>query len=414
MLEARIISVGSEMMLGQLIDTNAAWLSQRLAEIGIAVVEHITVADDQTRIEAALAGAAKPESVVLVTGGLGPTEDDLTRHALATVLEAPLELHEESLDRIREFFRSRGRKMADRNAIQAMFPHGSEPLENPCGTAPGIRALCGDAIIYVTPGVPREMKVMFDRHILPDLMSRSGGQIVVTESLHCFGTGESDIGQQIADLMEPGRQPAVGTRVDEGVISVRIVACGHPDQARQQVAETAGIVEARLGTLVFGRGDDTLASAVGQLLQANGQTVAVAESCTGGLIAKWLTDVSGSSAYFLGGVVAYANTAKRVLLGVQPQLIETHGAVSEPVARAMACGCRERFGTDFALAVTGIAGPGGGTTDKPVGLVYTTLADTSDCRVVEHRFGAHMDRHAIRRRTASAALNMLRLHLLER
>ena len=414
MLEARIISVGSEMMLGQLIDTNAAWLSQRLAEIGIAVVEHITVADDQTRIEAALAGAAKPESVVLVTGGLGPTEDDLTRHALATVLEAPLELHEESLDRIREFFRSRGRKMADRNAIQAMFPHGSEPLENPCGTAPGIRALCGDAIIYVTPGVPREMKVMFDRHILPDLMSRSSGQIVVTESLHCFGTGESDIGQQIADLMEPGRQPAVGTRVDEGVISVRIVACGHPHQARQQVAEAAGIVEARLGTLVFGRGDDTLASAVGQLLQANGQTVAVAESCTGGLIAKWLTDVSGSSAYFLGGVVAYANTAKRVLLGVQPQLIETHGAVSEPVARAMACGCRERFGTDFALAVTGIAGPTGGTTDKPVGLVYTTLADTSDCRVVEHRFGAHMDRHAIRRRTASAALNMLRLHLLER
>jgi len=414
MLEARIISVGSEMMLGQLIDTNAAWLSQRLAEIGIAVVEHVTVGDDQTRIEEALAGAAKPGTVVLVTGGLGPTEDDLTRHALATLLEAPLELHEASLDRIRDFFRSRGRKMADRNAIQAMFPRDTEPLENTCGTAPGIRARRGDAIIYVTPGVPREMKVMFDRHVLPDLVSRSGGQVVIAESLHCFGTGESDIGQQISDLMQPGRQPAVGTRVDEGVISVRIVACGHLKQARQKVAETAGIVEARLGTLVFGRGDETLASAVGRLLQAHGQTVAVAESCTGGLVAKWITDVPGSSAYFLGGVVAYANTAKRDLLGVQPQLIETHGAVSEPIARAMACGCRERFGSDFALAVTGIAGPAGGTTDKPVGLVYTALAGKSDCRVVEHRFGAHMDRDAIRRRTASAALNMLRLHLLDR
>lgn len=411
-MQAAILSIGSELVLGQVLETNGAWLCRQLARIGIPVVACVTVGDDLEQIRLAIAAASKSADVVLVTGGLGPTEDDLTRTALARALGTALELDQPSLERVREFFAHRGRAMPERNKIQAMFPKGAEPIVNTCGTAPGIRARLGRARLYLMPGVPREMRTMFERDVLTHLVSEAPAEVVVTEELHCFGLGESTIAQRLGELMQPGRTPAVGTGVSEGIITVRITDRGPPQQVRRTIEATIRQVRARLGDLIFGCGAETLASAVAQLLVQHGKTVCTAESCTGGLIAQRLTDLPGSSAYFLGSVVAYSNQVKTELLGVDPELIDSQGAVSARVAQAMAVQARAKFGSHLAVAVTGIAGPTGGSPAKPVGLVYIALADADRCRATEHRFGPEQPRPVIRDRTASTALNMLRLHLL--
>jgi len=413
-MDAIILSIGSELVLGQSVDTNSSWLSARLGEIGLNVIGHVTVGDDLEPIRRQIERACAEASVVLITGGLGPTADDLTRQALAAAMGVDLVLLPEWLDRIRTFFTCRGRQMPEANAIQARFPTGSEPIENTCGTAPGIRASLGQATIFALPGVPAEMQEMFERSVRPELADRSGGAVLLTTTLHCFGAGESDIAHQIADLMARGCNPAVGTTAKQGVISVRIFARGDSaEQARQRLEHTAREVRRRLGTLIFGQDAEPLAAAVAHLLITRRQTVSVAESCTGGLIAKRLTDVSGSSTYFHAGLVTYANEAKSHLLGVPADLIERCGAVSEPVARVMAERCRELNTTDYALSVTGIAGPQGGSPDKPVGLIYIGLADAAGCTVTRNLFGQFLARDDIRQRTASTALNLLRLHLLE-
>jgi nicotinamide-nucleotide amidase len=410
---ARLISIGTELALGQTVDTNSAWLAQQLARAGIVCDRHVTVGDDRSVIAQIIRESAAAAPLVIITGGLGPTPDDLTRESLADVLSAPLELHESMLSQIEEFFRQRGRTMHDRNRVQAMIPVGAVPIENLRGTAPGISARIGDARIFALPGVPDEMRAMFERSVWPRIVAAADGRAIVQRVIHSFGMSESEIGHRIADLMERGRNPSVGTSAADLIISIRInAAAAPPDEAARLADSDAAEVRSRLGHCIFGEGEQSLATAVAQLLIGRGATVATAESCTGGLIATRLTDVPGSSAYFVQGLVTYANEAKERLLGVAAGLLREHGAVSEPVAEAMADRCRKISGTDYALSVTGIAGPTGATADKPIGLVYVALAGPAGVKARELRLGATLTRAQVRDRAAKAALNMLRLQLL--
>lgn len=413
-MKAIILAIGNELTLGQTVDTNSAWLSRRLAEIGIPVAMHVTVADELEAVTAEIRRACLAADYVLITGGLGPTEDDLTRHALAAAMGGVnLQLREECLEQIKCFFGRRQRPMPSANTIQAMFPVGSEPIENTCGTAPGIRARIGSAEVFAMPGVPREMRVMYDRDVRPPLAARSAGQIILSRVLWCYGAGESEMGDLIRDLMERGRNPTVGTTAQQTVIGVRIAALGSSvEEATRLLNETDAEIRRRLGTMVFGTDEETLWHAVGRLLIDRRRTVATAESCTGGLIAKSLTDLPGSSVYFLNGFVTYSNQAKSQMLDVPADLIARDGAVSESVAECMAVNCRRLSGADYALSVTGIAGPGGGTPEKPVGLVYIGLADKDGCEVSRHLIGEIFTREEVRDRARKLALNRLRLRLL--
>lgn len=408
---AIILSVGTELTSGQTVDTNSAYLACRLAELGILTEAHYVVDDHQGRIAEALNRAVAAAPVVVISGGLGPTADDLTRQALAQAMGVDLVLDEPSLRHIEAFFRLRGRQMNETNRIQAMVPRTAEALHNAAGTAPGIFARLGRAQVFVVPGVPSEMRHMAQEHILPRLAAVAGQSRTVFRTVHTFGHGESDVAVRIQDLMGRESNPLVGTTVAGGVVSVRVISrSGSRDAAVEQARRTVELIRQRLGDLVFGVDEQTLAGAAGDALRDRDRTLAVAESCTGGLLGKMLTDAAGSSDYFVGGVVCYANRIKQEWLGVPEGLLRTHGAVSEPVAEAMARGARDRFGADHALAVTGIAGPAGGTEDKPVGLVYTAHAGPGGVRV--HRAVLPGDRAAVRLRSALTALNMLRLDLM--
>ncbi len=413
-MQAVIISVGNELTLGQTVDTNSAWLSQQLAAIGVHVRMHATVADDVGPIRDLLDRAAREADIVLVTGGIGPTEDDMTRQALADAMDAPLTVHPPSLEHIRAFFARRGREMPEANRVQAMIPDGGSPIENTCGTAPGIHARLHRAEVFVMPGVPREMRVMFERSIRPRIADRSGGAVLLARTINTFGAGESEVGERIRDLMRRGRNPTVGTTAQQAVIGVRIHAFGTTrDEALRLLDADAAEIRRRLGNLVFGEDDDTLAHAVARLLAGSGRTVTTAESCTGGLVAKCLTDVPGSSAYFRNGWITYSNDAKTRFLNVRAELIRRHGAVSKAVAEAMAIGARRLGESDYAISVTGIAGPDGGTAEKPVGLVCFGLAHAGGCETHERRIGSDLARDEIRDRASKFALNLLRLKLLE-
>jgi len=409
-VKAIILAVGDELVSGETVDTNSAYLAGELGLLGIETLAHRTVGDDEEAITAALLGAAAEAPLVLVTGGLGPTQDDLTRHALARAMGSELALDEACLAEMEAFFARRGRTMVEANHIQAMIPAGAETLANSCGTAAGIAARLNEAMVYVMPGVPMEMREMFAAEITPRL-PRSDVAIV-QHLVHAYGTGESNIGATIGDLMADRKGPVtVGTTVAAGLITVRITArAATADEAEARAEAVADDVRRRLGKLVVGEGDVTMAPAIGGLLSRYGRTLATAESCTGGMIGRMITDAPGASAYYVGGIVAYANEVKIAHLGVPAETLAAHGAVSEEVAEAMARGCRSCFATDWAVSVTGIAGPGGGTEDKPVGLVYIALAGPDGCTVHRHVFPGPRDQ--VRHRTATAALNHLRLALL--
>jgi len=411
---AWIVSIGTELTLGQSVDTNAAWLAQQLASLGIRAERHVTVADDLSAIRDALAHAADACDLIIATGGLGPTVDDLTRQALAEAADVELEIDPASLARIRAFFDRRRREFPERNQVQALVPQTGRAIENPCGTAPGIFIELNGTPCYALPGVPFEMKEMFTRDVLPHVRAAAAGRVLRQRRLNCFGLGESDVGERLRDLMAPDRNPQIGTTAELGVIGVRInVQADTAEAADALLDQTETEIRARLGKIVFGREDDTLASVVGRQLVARGETLGTAESCTGGLIAKMLTDTPGSSAYFVGGAVTYSNQLKQQLLGVPAETLARFGAVSAPVAQAMAHGARERLASTYALAVTGIAGPEGGTTDKPVGLVFFGLATPVGVTVREISLGSDSPRQIIRARAANAALNLLRLELVD-
>ena len=410
MRRARIISIGTELVLGQCVDTNAAWLSEQLAGQGVRCERHVTVADDPIAIRDVLREAAGACDLIVATGGLGPTADDLTREALAEAADTELEVDAASVEQIRAYFTRRGREMPERNQVQARIPRTGRAVENTCGTAPGIWVELRGTPCYALPGVPFEMKAMFARDVLAGVRVAAAGAVLRCRRLHCIGMHEAGIGDQLRDLMAPDRNPHVGTSAEAGVIDVQISARGDStEEAESLLDKTDSEVCARLGKVVYGRDRDTLASVVGTDLAASGQTLSTAESCTGGLIAKLLTDVPGSSAYYVGGAVTYADRLKERVLGVPAETLASMGAVSELTVRAMAQGAQEAFSTTFALAVTGIAGPGGGTSDKPVGLVFFGLATPTGCRVREMRLGTDAPRAMIRARAARIALDFVRL-----
>jgi len=412
-MKAVVISVGEELVSGACVDTNTAWLSLALAAHGVVTIRHVTVGDDVTDIATAFRQAMSDADLVVSTGGLGPTPDDLTRQGLADALRQPLEHSTEAEQQIRALFERWQRTLHESNLVQALIPHGCAVLENPRGTAPGIAHDTARCRVFVLPGVPIEMKTMYEQHIVPRLSG--GGAVTLRAELRCYGMSEAELGERLADMMARNRNPLVGTTASGAVLTVRITArsCSESEALRLLDAEQAE-VRRRIGQGVFGVGEEELEDALAKLLTAQGRTVATAESCTGGLLAQRLTNVPGSSAYFFGGMICYADQAKTDLLGVSVELIEVHGAVSEPVAVAMAQGCRARAGSDFAISTTGIAGPSGGRPEKPVGLVFIALASPTACEARRFLFGEHLTRCEIRDRAAKTAMNMLRLHLLRR
>jgi nicotinamide-nucleotide amidase len=420
-MRAIILSIGDELTLGQTLDTNSQWLARQLALIGYRPVAHLTVPDDRAAIEQAFEEAVGRCDTLIVSGGLGPTDDDLTRQALSDFLDQPLELVPAALKNVERFFRLLRRDMPERNKIQAMLPRGCEMIENTAGTAPGIycnyqsgdqKTLCP---IFIMPGVPKEMTIMFEQGVRPRLApvgqdGEVGGNVILSTTLHTFGLGESAIAEKLGPLMHRDRNPSVGTTVSNGYVSLRINAY-FPSlaQAAERLAVTDTACRAALGDLIWGQEEQTLPEVVGQMLKAMGKTVTTAESCTGGLLAKYLTDTPGSSAYFSQGFVTYSNQAKTSMLDVPADLLARHGAVSESVVEAMAAGARRRADAAYALAISGIAGPDGGTAAKPVGTVCLALAGPD--RALARTFIFHGDREMIRDRSAKMALTMLRYEL---
>jgi len=413
-MNALLLSIGDEVVAGQIADTNAAWLAERLLDLGVDVIAHEAVRDVVDEIEDAVHRAAARVDLVVATGGLGPTEDDLSRHGIAGAAGVGLELDEASLQHIRDRFYRYGRAMPERNRIQAMIPEGATVLPNTQGTAPGFAIAIGSALVAVMPGVPREMKAMFDLALSPLIEAMPHERRVVrVERVRLYRVPESLVNEKIRHLMDRDANPLVGLLVSGGVISVKFTAAAESQEAAAAlIAPVREEVEELLGEQVFGHGDDTLEQVVARELERTGCTVAVAESCTGGLIGHYLTQVPGISDYFLEDLVTYSNEAKVDLLGVSPDAIRSVGAVSEEVAAAMAEGVRARSGADVAISTTGIAGPGGGSEAKPVGLVYMGLA--SEQGTVVERFTFVGDRAVVKDRAAKAALDMLRLHLKNR
>lgn len=407
-----ILSIGSELTSGANLDTNARWLSVKLSEAGFPVGYHTTIGDDLDVNVNSFKIALGRAQLILATGGLGPTADDLTRDALAKVAGVPLEVHQPSLDFIESLFRIRKREMPASNRVQAMFPKGAVVVPNPNGTAPGIWMEVENGLVVCMPGVPREMYAMFNDWVMPRLKERFGStHAIVRRTLRCFGAGESQIEEKLGDLTRRSRQPEVGITASQATISLHIVAtAATPEEALAATEPDANFIRRQLGDLVFGEGDDELHAVVARLLKEKGKTLGTAESCTGGLVGHLLTENSGVSAGYLGGVVAYSNQAKMDLLDVPADLLEKHGAVSAVVAEAMAAGCRKRFGTDLAVAITGIAGPDGGTPEKPVGLVFVSLAHQDGFKTVRFLWGK--DRSFTKICSAKTALNLVRLRLI--
>jgi nicotinamide-nucleotide amidase len=411
-MKTEILSIGSELTSGQNLDTNAQWLSQRLAEIGMPVGWHTTIADDLEDNVAAFRIAAQRAGLVLATGGLGPTQDDLTREVLARVAGVELVFHPESFEQIQQMFARRNRTMPERNRVQGLFPAGAEPIPNFHGTAPGIWMKLGDCYVAAMPGVPSEMFAMFENQVKPRLLSLGlGGGILVQRKINCFGAGESALEEKLFDLTRRGHVPEVGITVNDATISLRILArAASREEAQAQIEPVERTIRERLGSLVFGVETEDLQDAVVRLLAEQRQTLATAEGVTAGLVAQRLGRVPGASAWFRGGLVAYDNRLKVEMLGVPQTLIEEHGAVSAPVAEAMAVGCRTRFHTDLAVSTVGIAGPDGASPEKPVGLVYVGLAWHGG--TTSQSFSWIGTRAEVQSRTAKLALNRVRLQLL--
>ncbi|HVG38636.1 MAG TPA: competence/damage-inducible protein A [Pyrinomonadaceae bacterium] len=411
MLTAEIIAIGSELLTPERTDTNSLWLTEKLNGIGIEVKLKTIVGDDDARLDETIRDALRRSRVVVTTGGLGPTEDDITRKIAARSMGRRLMLNEKVLDDIRAKFVRLGRSMPEINARQAMLIEGAEVLDNPNGTAPGMYLEHEGRAVALLPGPPREMRPMFETLVLPKLAARAGDVRVARRVLRVAGMGESAVDERIAPVYTQYTNPQTTILFNKSEIEIHLTAQAKTEKDAELLLDgLAGQIEERLGDAIFAFRGETMEQVVGLRLAVSGFTLAVAESCTGGLIAERLTEVAGSSAYFTEGVVAYANEAKVRLLGVPSDLIAEHGAVSAEVAEAMADGVRLRAETDFGLSVTGVAGPGGGSEEKPVGLVYIALSDDAH---TEHReLILPGDRQLIRSRAAQAALDLLRRRLI--
>ena len=409
---AEILTVGTEILLGDLVDTNSAYLGGRLAALGVSVYRHTTVGDNAERITAALRDAASRADLVITTGGLGPTSDDLTNQCLGEAAGREMVEYPEARRHVDEMFRRFGRKPTPSNYKQAIFPEGSKLIPNPVGTAMGAMLELDGALVATFPGVPGEMRRMFEDTLEPLIRERSEGAIV-SRTLWFTGIGESALAEQVQHLLDAS-DPTVAPLAGQGKVRLRITTRANtPEEAEEKITPVANEILARLGDYYFGEDDETLESALGKLLTERGATLALAESCTGGLLAKRLTDEAGASAYFIEGLVTYSNESKERLLGVPNDLLVRHGAVSEPVAGAMAEGVRKVTGTDYGLSVTGVAGPSGGSEEKPVGLVFVGISDEKGTGVERLDLSAwRRSREAIRERSANRAFDLLRHRIL--
>ncbi|HVA32812.1 MAG TPA: competence/damage-inducible protein A [Candidatus Baltobacteraceae bacterium] len=412
MPSVELIAVGTELLLGQLVDTNTPFVAAALADNGIDVRATHAVGDNRERIAATIAAALDRCDGAITTGGLGPTVDDLTKEAVCDALGVGVEVYEPALRQMEAFFAQAGREMRPNNRKQAEVPRGCRPLDNPHGTAPGFVAFGrGDKFVACMPGVPREMKPMLAQLLVPFLRQRFDLRGAIhTRVLHTVNIGESEIDHRIDDLFRSSENPKIAVLAHDYRADVKVMAKAvSASEAETMIAPLQREIERRLDGFIFGSDATTLEAAVVLRLQDSGRSIAVAESCTGGRVAAALTGVPGASRSFRGGIVAYDNALKVEQLGVDGDLIERCGAVSEEVAKAMATGARLRLHADVGFATTGIAGPDGGTPDKPVGLVWCALDDGRQCRA--WRLQLRGDRTAIQSRATTAGLGIVWRHL---
>ncbi len=432
MSRAEILAIGTELLLGQVLDTNSQFISDELARLGIDCYYHTTVGDNKRRVGDCLKTALSRSEIVITSGGLGPTPDDLTMECIAEVMGAEMIMDEAILEVIRSFFRERGIVMPETNAKQALRPAGADLLPNPTGTAPGIiwtitperlKEAGIESIldlrdrnryILTFPGVPSELKNMWATTVVDFLQQKIVAAAIFSVELKHFGIGESALAEKYEDLLA-GNNPTVAPYAGNGECRLRVTAKGVDlEAARKLVAPIVTDIQERSGSFCYGVDKSTLESVTGDLLRKLGWTISVAESCTGGLLSKRLTDVEGSSEYVSLNVVSYSNLAKHRILNVSEELLNQYGAVSPECAEAMAQGVRQLSGADIGIGITGIAGPGGGTEDKPVGLVYVGLATADGYIGKKLLLPPRLGRMEIRHRTANEALNMVRLLLLDR
>lgn len=401
-----VLSIGTEITRGELVNSNAAWLSSALTDLGFEVVEIASVADDKKRILDVLERLGRSVRVIVCTGGLGPTTDDLTTEAVASALGAKLVRDEASLEAIRRRFERLGRTMSESNAKQADFPEGAEILANPIGTAPGFSVRIGQAQSFFMPGVPVEMKRMFDEQVTPRIRQLAP-QDSYQVRLRTFGLPESMVGERLRGVEEAFPGVTIGYRAHFPEIEVKVLARAADSAGARDLCERASTeVRMRIADVLYGEGEDTFAGVLGRELRARSYKLAIAESCTGGLVGHMLTREAGASEFLVVDAVTYANTAKTRFLGVGEEVIRGHGAVSSEVAAAMAEGVKHVSGADVALALTGIAGPSGGSDEKPVGTVFIAVAWPGGLVVKERHFSG--DRNQVQKLAAYAGLHLVR------
>ena len=411
MIQAELISIGDELLIGQTINTNASWLGQQLATIGIRVIHTAVISDEQDAITAAFDAAFKRASLIIVTGGLGPTKDDITKHVLCNYFNTELEIHEEILAHITGFFTKRGRPMLEVNRLQAALPKSAKVLFNRQGTAAGMWFDHGDKVLISMPGVPYEMKSIFAEEALPKISEQFQTVGLYHRTVLTQGIGESFLAESIADWEDRLRNDGLGLAYlpSPGIVKLRLTAYAGVIDA-DRVDSYLKELKERLPIAVYGEEEQTLTEVVGELLRQRGQTVGTVESCTGGAIAAALTSISGSSDYVYGGLVTYSNAMKFHLAGVDPLIIEEFGAVSQEVVEQMALGGREKLGVDWCISVSGVAGPNGGSDEKPVGTVWIGIAGKEGVLSKRFQFGDHRERNV--QMSVLSALNYLRCVLL--
>ncbi|HTS61148.1 MAG TPA: competence/damage-inducible protein A [Candidatus Acidoferrales bacterium] len=412
-MNAEIIAVGSELLTPERLDTNSLYLTAELNKLGVEVVAKAVIGDDRDRLAAAVRAAMSRSEILILSGGLGPTEDDVTRDAVAQALDRKLVFQEEIAAWLTERFAKARRKMAEINKRQAFLVEGAGMLSNDRGTAPGQWVEESGAVAMLLPGPPHELKSMFERHCIPRLARMVPKQVIRTLFLRVTGMGESDLDELIAPVYKKYTNPACTILAAHGDLQIHLRArCATEAQADALLAEVGGPIEQLLGDRVYSRNGDSLEVVVGNLLRENHATVAVAESATGGMLGERFTSVPGSSDYFAGGFITYTNAMKAELLGVDPQLLAQHGAVSRETAEAMAVGARRRTNATCALSITGAAGPDSGGENVPVGMMWVGWADAAGAMAISRQFLG--DRQRIRTFTVQMALDVLRRRMLGR
>ncbi len=406
-MKVEVINTGTELLLGEILNTNFQYLSRRLNQLGFDVLYQTTVGDNAGRLKDVFKTALERADIIITTGGLGPTRGDITKEVLCETLNLGTYLDLDTWNRINNYFAKRGLCMSGNNDKQAMVPLGAEILTNEVGTAPGLAIRHGEKLIALLPGPPSEMQHVYEKQLEPFLINHFTKQgVIYSHIIRLRGIGESTVAEKLDDIITSQTNPTIAIYARRGEIIIRLTAkCMEVNEAKTLIAAMEALVNNRLGQYIYGTDDETLASYLGRELLRTGSTIAFAESCTGGLASSLITDVPGSSDYLLGSAVTYSNMAKHKLINVSQESLDTYGAVSEQVACEMAQGVRELFGTTYGVGITGIAGPGGATKDKPVGLVYMAVADEHGVKWAKHIFGG--TRTDNKMRSALTAISMV-------